>query len=118
MTGTDEHGQKIAEKAEKEGVAPIENCNKYAAIFQKLNGLLGISNDRFIRTTEEKHKKSAQELWRKCAKVGDIYLGQYSGWYDVKVTNRPTQPLFNLRVNNCDFMVLNGTFCGFRRRHL
>eukprot|EP00035_Acanthoeca_spectabilis_P005231 m.111372 g.111372 ORF g.111372 m.111372 type:complete len:708 (-) comp12929_c0_seq1:689-2812(-) len=84
MTGTDEHGQKIAEKAEAEGVLPIANCDKYAQKFQDLNKLLAISNDYFIRTTMPQHLKSAQALWSKCASVGDIYLGQYEGWYDVK----------------------------------
>lgn len=81
-TGTDEHGQKIAERAEKEGVAPMVNCDKYAELFQTLNRRLNISSDRFVRTTEPAHRRTAQALWRRCA--ADIYLGRYSGWYDVK----------------------------------
>jgi len=84
MTGTDEHGQKIAEKAEKEGVTPLENCTKYANKFKKLNSELHTSFDYFIRTTDAEHKKSAQALWTKCSSAGDIYLGKYVGWYDVK----------------------------------
>eukprot|EP00038_Savillea_parva_P026234 m.52561 g.52561 ORF g.52561 m.52561 type:complete len:709 (-) comp7380_c1_seq1:230-2356(-) len=84
MTGTDEHGQKIAEKAANEGVEPIQNCDRYAAKFQDLNSRLAVSNDFFIRTTMPRHIKSAQALWTRCADLGDIYLGQYVGWYDVK----------------------------------
>lgn len=84
MTGTDEHGQKIANAAEKLGIKPIEICNKYAANFQELDRLLNVSYDYFIRTTMDKHIKTAQNIWERCLKNGDIYLGTYSGWYNVK----------------------------------
>lgn len=86
MTGTDEHGKKIAETAAGKSppVKPIDICNEYANKFQALNKRLDISNDLFIRTTMDAHKKSAQELWKICEQKGDIYLDIYEGWYDIK----------------------------------
>jgi len=62
LTGTDEHGQKIQDTAEKEGVRPIDICDRYAAIFQDLTKILNMSQDRFIRTTEAEHHKRAHML--------------------------------------------------------
>jgi methionyl-tRNA synthetase len=84
VTGSDEHGQKIAEAAERENVTPIEICNKYVTGFQVLNQRLLISNDDYIRTTSARHKRTAQELWLRCAAAGDIYLDTYTGWYNVR----------------------------------
>jgi len=84
LTGTDEHGQKVAESAEKEGLQPIQLCDKYAALFQGLNEKLHISNDFFVRTTQEKHHATSQWLWKKSADKGDIYLGAYEGWYNTR----------------------------------
>jgi methionyl-tRNA synthetase len=83
-TGTDEHGEKIAKTAAKEGVEPIDICNRYAGRFQELNQKLHISNDCYIRTTQDRHKKVVKELWNRCVAKGDIWLGQYEGWYNVK----------------------------------
>ena len=83
-TGTDEHGQKIAKTAESQGVQPIDICNKYAAQFQSLNKSLLISNDVYIRTTEARHQTVVKALWQRCVAKGDIWLGQYEGWYNVK----------------------------------
>lgn len=83
-TGTDEHGQKIASSAEAQGLQPQELCDKYATAFQELNKELLVSNDIYIRTTQERHKKAAQKLWDKCLAAGDIYLGKYVGWYNVR----------------------------------
>lgn len=82
QTGTDEHGQKIANTAEREALQPIDICNKYAEAFQALNRQLLIGNDCYLRTTNANHHKVAQDLWSKCAESGDIYLGRYEGWYD------------------------------------
>lgn len=84
MTGTDEHGQKIATAAEQEGVRPRELTDRYSAQFQELNKQLGISNDRYIRTTEPEHYETVQHIWRKSAASGDIYLDTYNGWYNVR----------------------------------
>eukprot|EP00937_MAST-01D_sp_MAST-1D-sp2_P003215 g3215.t1 len=84
LTGTDEHGQKIAESAEREGVTPQQICDKYAAGFQALNKRFAISNNHYVRTTDPKHEKYAQWIFKRCFDAGDIYLGTYTGWYNVK----------------------------------
>lgn len=81
LTGSDEHGQKIQEKAEAEGVTPIEYTNKIVAGFQNLWKKLGISNDDFIRTTEKRHEKVVQEVFNRIYAKGDIYKGSYKGLY-------------------------------------
>jgi len=83
-TGTDEHGQKIAATAASEGVTPLENCTKYKNAFVALNERLNISNNYFIRTTDDSHKQTAQELWKICQANGDIYLDKYEGYYLVR----------------------------------
>ena len=84
QTGTDEHGQKIAQTAELSGITPQEICDKYAGAFQALNSKLSISNDFYIRTTMPMHKKGAQALFVKAVEAGDIYLDTYEGWYNVR----------------------------------
>lgn len=83
LTGSDEHGQKIEQKAEEAGVTPIEYTNKIVGMFQELWKELNISNDDFIRTTEERHKKVVQMLFQRAYDNGDIYKGKYEGWYCV-----------------------------------
>jgi methionyl-tRNA synthetase len=82
-TGTDEHGQKIAQKADANGQSRQAYVDHYAGEFQKLGTALNLSNDAFIRTTSEGHVRAAQELWRRCAANGDIYKKRYSGLYCV-----------------------------------
>lgn len=82
-TGTDEHGQKIAEKADEKGQSRQEYVDHYANEFQKLGEALGLSYDRFIRTTDEGHKEAAQAIWQKCLEKGDIYKKKYKGLYCV-----------------------------------
>ena len=82
-TGTDEHGQKIAEKADSEGIARQEYVDTYAAKFADLKSALNISNDNFIRTTDASHKLAAQAIWNKCVEKGDIYKKTYKGLYCV-----------------------------------
>lgn len=84
MTGSDEHGQKIAEKAEAEGMTPLASCDRYAAGFQALNQRLLCSNDFYIRTTQPLHEAYAKEMWKKMKSTGDIYLANYEGWYCVR----------------------------------
>lgn len=83
LTGSDEHGQKIEQKAEEAGVTPIEYTNNIVGMFQELWKELNITNDDFIRTTEERHRKVVQMLFQKAYDKGDIYLGKYEGWYCV-----------------------------------
>jgi hypothetical protein len=84
VTGSDEHGQKIAGTAADAGKSPIDICNLYVTGFQVLNQRLLISNDDYIRTTSDRHKRTAQQLWIQCAAANDIYLDTYSGWYNVR----------------------------------
>lgn len=82
-TGTDEHGQKIAQKADEAQQNRQGYVDHYAGQFAKLKDILGLSYDNFIRTTNEDHKKAAQELWKRCAEKGDIYKKKYKGLYCV-----------------------------------
>ena len=84
LTGTDEHGLKIEQKAEKQGVKPQEFVDKMVAIYKKLWQSLDISYDKFIRTTDEEHVKGVQKIFEQLLKQGDIYLGEYTGWYSVE----------------------------------
>ena len=82
-TGTDEHGQKIAEAAAKAGVTPQEYVDKYADEFKTLKELLNLSVDNFVRTTDEGHIKTSQKLWELADAKGDIYKKSYKGLYCV-----------------------------------
>ena len=81
LTGTDEHGQKIELKAAQEGVTPKQYVDRIVAGFQDLWKLLNISNDRFIRTTDDYHEKAVQKIFRTLYDKGEIYKGKYEGWY-------------------------------------
>ena len=83
LTGTDEHGLKIQRAAEKKNIDPLLFCNEISQTFRDLSSKLNLTNTDFIRTTEERHKKSVQYLWNELQKSGDIYLSKYSGWYSV-----------------------------------
>ncbi|KKT79906.1 MAG: Methionine-tRNA ligase, partial [Parcubacteria group bacterium GW2011_GWF2_44_8] len=82
-TGTDEHGQKIAQKADERGEDRQIYVDHYASEFKKLGPALNLSFDNFIRTTDSDHKLAAQEIWRRCEAKGDIYKKKYSGLYCV-----------------------------------
>ena len=82
-TGTDEHGQKIAQKADAEGTDRQAYVDFFAERFKTLKDTLSLSNDAFIRTSSDAHKKAAQELWKRCDAKGDIYKKSYTGWYCV-----------------------------------
>ena len=81
LTGSDEHGRKIEQKAEEQGVTPIEYVDKIVAGFQNLWKRLNISNDDFIRTTQKRHEKVVQEVFKRIYEKGDIYKGAYKGLY-------------------------------------
>jgi methionyl-tRNA synthetase len=81
LTGTDEHGQKIQEKAEEKGVTPQKYVDDIVAGIKDLWGKLDISYDDFIRTTEDRHKEVVQKIFARLLEQGDIYLGEYEGWY-------------------------------------
>ena len=84
LTGTDEHGLKIEQKAEGQGVKPQEFVDKMANSYKKLWKSLDIEYDKFIRTTDAEHVKAVQQIFEKLLKKGDIYLGEYTGWYSVE----------------------------------
>lgn len=81
LTGTDEHGQKIQKIAEKKGVTPKQYVDEIVDGIQKLWSLMKISNDKFIRTTDEEHVKAVQKIFEKLYEKGDIYKSEYEGWY-------------------------------------
>ena len=83
LTGTDEHGLKIQRAAEEKNTDPQKFCDEISETFRNLSNTLNLSNTDFIRTTEERHKKSVQHLWNELEKNDDIYLSNYSGWYSV-----------------------------------
>jgi methionyl-tRNA synthetase len=84
MTGTDEHGLKMAQTARDRGVEPRVLANEMSSHFKEMDDALNISCNRFIRTTEPAHHAASQALWRAMAANGDIYLGRYEGWYSVR----------------------------------
>src|SRR5690348_12833959 len=83
LTGTDEHGDKIAQAAAKAGVSPQAYADEIAAAFRETWRRLGITNDDFIRTTEPRHKKIVQEVLQRLYDAGEIYFGEYGGQYCV-----------------------------------
>ena len=83
LTGTDEHGLKIQRSAEKLNMDPKSFCDEISKTFEDLTKILNLSNSDFIRTTEERHKLSVQNLWNILEKNKQIYLSKYSGWYSV-----------------------------------
>lgn len=81
LTGTDEHGQKIQRKAEEKGITPKQYVDEIVSGITELWKLMKISNDRFIRTTDEYHEKAVQHIFKKLYDQGDIYKSEYEGWY-------------------------------------
>ncbi|MGN1040459.1 MAG: methionine--tRNA ligase, partial [Candidatus Fimimonas sp.] len=81
LTGTDEHGQKVQQKAEKAGVSPKQYVDKLYNQITELWKLLNISYDKFIRTTDDYHEKTVQKIYEKLLESGDIYKSEYEGWY-------------------------------------
>jgi methionyl-tRNA synthetase len=85
LTGTDEHGQKVEKSAAKAGDDPQDFVDKVSQNFRDLAALMNISNDDFVRTTEDRHREASQGLWKAIQANGDdIYLGSYAGWYSVR----------------------------------
>ncbi|MET4170859.1 methionyl-tRNA synthetase [Bradyrhizobium sp. LA6.1] len=84
LTGTDEHGQKMVQTAQNEGLTPSALATRNAGRFKEMDERLNVSFDRFIRTTEEQHHRSSQEIWRRMEANGDIYADSYAGWYSVR----------------------------------
>ncbi|HEY0626819.1 MAG TPA: methionine--tRNA ligase [Allosphingosinicella sp.] len=84
LTGTDEHGLKMAQTARERGMEPAALAEEMSSYFKEMADHLNISYDRFIRTTEPAHHRSSQAIWQAMVDNGDIYLGRYEGWYSVR----------------------------------
>lgn len=120
-TGTDEHGQKIAKKADEKGQPRQEYVDHFAAQFNKLKEALNLSYDNFIRTSDEAHKAAAREMWKRCFDKGDIYKKKYKGLYcvgdemfikeseliDGKCPNHPNMELEEIEEENYFFKLSN-----------
>jgi methionyl-tRNA synthetase len=99
LTGTDEHGQKIQNQAEEEGITPQEHVDKIAGEIKNIWDLMNVSYDQFIRTTDDKHKKIVQKIFKKLHDQGDIYKGKYEGHYCVPCESFFTES--QLEDGNC-----------------
>ena len=84
LTGTDEHGQKVEKSAQVAGMDPQAFTDKVSQNFRDLGRVMNYTNDDFIRTTEPRHIRACQAIWNKLIAAGDIYLGNYEGWYSVR----------------------------------
>jgi methionyl-tRNA synthetase len=84
LTGTDEHGLKMAQAARDKGVEPAALAHEMSSLFRGMDDRLQVSYDRFIRTTEPEHHRASRAIWDGMARRGDIYLGRYEGWYSVR----------------------------------
>lgn len=84
LTGTDEHGQKIEKSAKKANLDPQTFTDQVSQSFKNLSKVMNFSNDDFIRTTEDRHKKTVIDIWQKLKASGSLYLDKYSGWYSVR----------------------------------
>lgn len=109
LTGTDEHGLKVAQSAEKEGMEPQAFVDKISVNFREMNETLKITNDYFIRTTDADHKKAAQALWTKLLANGDIYLDKYAGWYSVRDEAYYQESEIETRDDGVKIAVYSGT---------
>ena len=84
QTGTDEHGLKMARKAEEQGQSPRELADEMSRYFREMDDALNINFDRFIRTVEPDHHRASQAIWERMEAAGDLYLDRYEGWYSIR----------------------------------
>src|ERR1700677_3937318 len=84
LTGTDEHGSKMLQTANKENLTPRQLVERNVPRFQAMVKMLNCSNDAFIRTTEPRHHRASEAIWERMEANGDIYLDKYAGWYSVR----------------------------------
>ena len=108
LTGLDEHGQKIEQKAEQLGIAPKEYVDDMATDVKKLWNLLDIDYTKFIRTTDESHMKTVKKIFQQLLDQGDIYLGEYEGWYSVSDEEYFTENQLAEVYRNADGKVIGG----------
>lgn len=108
LTGTDEHGLKIEQKADKLGVTPQAYVDGMAAQIKQLWKMLEITNDKFIRTTDKEHVEAVQEIVERLIKQGDVYLGEYTGWYSVEDEEYFTESQLSEVYRDKDGKVIGG----------
>ncbi|MDT3427446.1 methionyl-tRNA synthetase [Paenibacillus forsythiae] len=108
LTGTDEHGQKIERKAQEAGKTPQQFVDDIVVGIQELWRKLDISNDDFIRTTEERHKKVVQDIFDRLLQQGDIYKGEYEGWYSISDETFYTETQLEDIVRDADGKIIGG----------
>ena len=110
LTGTDEHGLKIENAAKKLGKTPKDFCDEISKSFLNLSQIGNLSNDDFIRTTEERHHKAVAAIWNKINEKGDIYLSKYKGWYSVSDEAYYSEDETEL-INGKRFSIASKTLC-------
>ena len=108
LTGLDEHGQKIEQKAEELGIEPKEYVDGMAADVKKLWKMLDIDYDKFIRTTDDEHMVAVKKIFQQLLDQGDIYLGDYEGWYSVSDEEFFTENQLAEVYRNADGKVIGG----------
>ncbi|TGD87323.1 methionine--tRNA ligase [Mycolicibacterium sp. CH28] len=109
LTGTDEHGLKMAQTAANEGIPTAELARRNSDAFQAMQVRLGASFDRFIRTTDADHIEASIEIWKRMNAAGDIYLDSYSGWYSVRDERFFTEDETEVREDGTRYAVETGT---------
>lgn len=109
LTGTDEHGQKMEQTAEKEGVTARELADRNSGFFREMDDALNVSYDRFIRTTDSDHYAASALLWRRMKESGDVYLGKYAGWYSVRDEAYYSEDETEVREGGVRYSVGTGT---------
>ena len=109
LTGTDVHGLKMAQTAAAEGIPTAELARRNSDAFQAMQEKLGISFDRFIRTTDDDHTEASIEIWNRMNAAGDIYLDSYSGWYSVRDERFFTDDELELLADGSRIAIETGT---------
>src|SRR3712207_5664733 len=116
LTGTDEHGEPVADAAKAQGVSPQELADRNAQRFQELMPTLNVSNDFFIRTTDERHKARVQEVMQRVHDNGHVYKGRYEGWYCPRCADFKTEAEIgpdrkSTRLNSSHANISYAVFC-------
>jgi methionyl-tRNA synthetase len=109
LTGTDVHGQKMAETATAEGIPTADLARRNSDVFERMQERLNISFDRFIRTSDADHFEASKEIWRRMNESGDIYLGSYAGWYSVRDERFFTDDELETRDDGIRYSLETGT---------
>ena len=109
LTGTDEHGLKMKQTAARENMTPRGLADRNSARFREMAVLLNLSNDDFIRTTEQRHYEASAEIWKRMEAAGDIFLKKYGGWYSVRDETYYNESETELRDDGARYAIPTGT---------